>query len=178
MRNICDEVALHLQRMFHFLERILQPRQHGIERIRQLTHFVGRTRVHHAAGESFTKTWEFQNSGTCEWNKDYQLTFVSGSEMHGETAEIDQDVSSGSVADLSVSMIAPASEGTYTGYWRLADEDGNVFGQSVYVLVVVSDEAATLTPTTTPTATARSTSAPTATPTQTSAPISIATSYE
>jgi hypothetical protein len=112
-------------------------------------------------GELFTKSWKFKNTGTCAWNEDYQITFVSGTDMDGETTQIDQDVETGAAADISVSLAAPSSEGSYTGYWRLADEDGNLFGQSVYVMIVVSDDAST----STPTVTAEPTSTPTAVPT-------------
>jgi hypothetical protein len=137
-----------------------------------------------APAESFVKTWRFQNSGTCTWSEDYLLTFISGNDMNGDTTEIDAEIVSASTGDLSVSLVAPSSEGTYTGYWRLADEDGNVFGQSVYVMIVVSDDASTLTPTSTeetteststPTPTTAATetftptTAPTAVPTETSA---------
>ncbi|MGE5375455.1 MAG: hypothetical protein ACM3XO_10390 [Bacteroidota bacterium] len=57
-----------------------------------------------APGESFNKTWEFQNTGT----------------------------------------------------WRLTDEAGNILGQSVYVLIVVSEDAATLEPVSTSTPTSSS----------------------
>jgi hypothetical protein len=116
-----------------------------------------------APGESFTKTWEFQNSGTCAWTENYQITFVSGTGMEGEATVIDQDVEAGDAGDISVSLVAPSSTGSYTGYWRLADEDGNVFGQSVYVMIVVSDDSSTLTPTAT--STPEPTSTPTAVPT-------------
>ena len=125
-----------------------------------------------APGESFTKTWEFQNTGTCAWTEDYLITFVSGTDMDGETAEIDQDVEAGAAGDISVSLVAPSSEGSYTGYWRLADEDGNLFGQSVYVMIVVSKDAATLTPTATSTVAASTTE-----PTSTSAPTALGTTY-
>lgn len=68
-------------------------------------------------------------------------------------AEIDQDISAGTTAAISVSLIAPSDEGTYTGYWRMADDEGNEFGQSVYIMIVVSGDAATVTPTLTPTST-------------------------
>ena len=132
-----------------------------------------------APGESFVKTWEFQNTGTCDWNENYLITFVNGTDMDGETTELDQDVSTGATGDISVSLIAPESEGTYTGYWRLADEDGNVFGQSVYVMIVVSEDAATVTPTATESeeSTSTSTSTPqnTDTPTPTSTPTELST---
>ncbi len=141
-----------------------------------------------APGESFVKTWEFQNTGTCDWSEEYLLTFVSGNDMDGETAEIGEEVSAGVTGDLSVSLIAPSTEGTYTGYWRLADEDGNLFGQSIYVMIVVSNDAATTTPTPTstdetevtstsvPTSTSTPTIVPTAVPTETAVPTAIPTS--
>jgi len=136
-----------------------------------------------APGESFAKTWDFQNTGSCEWTENYLITFVSGTDMDGDDTEIGETVSTGSSGEISVSLVAPDSEGTYTGYWRLADEDGNAFGQSVYVQIVVSEGASTLTPTVTPTSTTEtdeSTSTPTATtePTFTSTSIPTATSTD
>jgi len=125
-----------------------------------------------APSESFTKTWEFQNTGTCDWDEDYLITFTSGTDMDGETTEIDQEVLTGSVGDISVSLIAPETEGTYIGYWSLTDSDGNAFGQAVYVMIVVSDDASTLTPTVTATEETAATSTPTSTLAATSAPTS------
>jgi len=114
-------------------------------------------------GETFTKTWQFQNSGSCAWDEDFLLTFLSGEDMDGTNTTIDTSVAVGGSGSLSVSLVAPATAGTYTGYWQLATADGTSFGQLVYVMIVVSDDA-----TTTPTATA--TSEYTATPTNTSTP--------
>ncbi|HMB21621.1 MAG: NBR1-Ig-like domain-containing protein [Chloroflexota bacterium] len=142
-----------------------------------------------APDESFVKTWKFQNTGTCAWEEDYLITFTSGNDMDGEDTEIDEEVASGSTAEISVSLVAPSSEGSYTGYWKLADADGNEFGQSVYVMIVVSDDASTLTPTATTedededtdatstptTAAATATTAPTSTFTATAVPTAIPT---
>lgn len=136
-----------------------------------------------APGEAFTKTWKFQNTGTCAWTDYFSITFTSGSDMDGETTKIDQYISPGSTANASVDLIAPDIEGTYTGYWQLADEDGIIFGEAVYVEIVVSSDSATLTPTSTtePTLThtieatspPTSTNTPTETPTNTPVPIEI-----
>lgn len=116
-----------------------------------------------AAGEEFTKTWEFQNNGTCDWDEDYLIVFVNGSQMSGETTEIDQEVVSGATGDVSVSLVAPSTAGTYTGYWRLATSDGTAFGQSVYVQIVVSSSATTTVTATSTTESSEATSTPTAT---------------
>jgi hypothetical protein len=126
-----------------------------------------------APGESFAKTWKFQNTGTCTWTEDYQITFVSGTEMDGDAADIDQEVAAGDPDDISVVLVAPNSEGTFTGYWRLADENGNLFGQSVYVMIVVSEDAATSTPASTVTTEATSTTKSSSTPT----PAAVPTTY-
>ena len=104
-----------------------------------------------APGQAFVKTWQFQNSGTCAWSSADQITFVRGNNMGGSTTAIGQTVASGSNANISVSLIAPASTGTYTGYWELADANGNYFGALVYVQIKVSNDAKTLTPTITST---------------------------
>jgi hypothetical protein len=116
-----------------------------------------------APGQAFVKTWKFQNSGTCAWASDYQIIFTSGKAMGGSTTAIGKAVSSGSNVNVSVSMLAPTSTGTYTGNWRLADASGTFFGAYVYVQIKVSNDAATITVTPTLTATG-DTSTPTDTP--------------
>jgi hypothetical protein len=130
-----------------------------------------------APGESFTKTWKFYNSGTCAWSADYTITFASGNDMSGETTTLVESVSSGDTVNISVAMAAPDTEGTYTGYWQLTNAAGTLFGQSVYVQIVVSENAATSTPTETATSTSEDTSTPepTSTPTPTTIPTAVPT---
>jgi hypothetical protein len=118
-----------------------------------------------APSEEFVKTWKFQNTGSCDWTEDFWITYSSGDDMDGDDTGIDEEVTAGNTASISVSLVAPDDESTYTGYWQLATEDGTVFGERVYVLIVVSDDAATSTPTTTVTPTATSNATATATST-------------
>lgn len=121
-----------------------------------------------APGESFTKTWRFQNIGTCAWSTSYSIVYISGDAMSGSTTALSAATSSGSTLDVSIEMVAPTTTGTYTGYWKLQNASGATFGEAVYVQIVVSNSASTLTPT--PTATEEST--PTSTPTSTAEPTS------
>ena len=126
-----------------------------------------------APDESFTKTWEFQNSGTCTWSTSYSMEYVSGNAMSGSSTALAASVSPGGTADISVAMVAPSTNGTYTGYWKLHNASGTSFGEAVYIQMVVSDSASTVTPT--PTATSTDyTSTPTKT--STSTPASVYTS--
>jgi hypothetical protein len=83
--------------------------------------------------------------------------------MDGSTTTIDTSVAPGEQVKVSVDLTAPDDEGTYTGYWILANEAESTFGVHVYVQIVVSDDASTLTPTVT-------TEANTSTPTSTAIP--------
>jgi len=117
-----------------------------------------------APGASFVKTWALQNTGTCTWDTSFQLIFVSGSKMGGTSTKLASSVAPSQQVQVSVSLTAPTTAGTFTGYWRLADDQGNVFGESVTVVIKVSS-----TITSTPTGTlATSTSTPVATKTPTS----------
>jgi hypothetical protein len=113
-----------------------------------------------APGETFTKTWELLNTGSCPWSTGYSVVFISGADMQSSSADLDAVVAAGACGDASVELTAPEDEGRYTGYWRLADASGALFGEQFYVQIVVSDDAATVTPTPT---TATETPSPTAT---------------
>lgn len=91
-------------------------------------------------GETFKKIWRIKNTGTCPWKEDFAMTFFSGTSMDGITSPINQYVAPGKTAKISVPMTAPATEGTFTGYWILSTSDGARFGQVVYVRVIVSKE--------------------------------------
>lgn len=130
-------------------------------------------------GETFVKTWKLQNTGSCTWTNGFPIVFVSGYDMDGSDTEIDQTVYANKKAEISISLTAPDDEGTYTGYWQMSDEYGDLFGELVSVEIVVveptvtSTPTATLTYTMTPTATLTLTA--TSTPTMTSVSTSTST---
>ncbi len=116
-------------------------------------------------GQSFVKTWKVENTGGCNWTSDYSLVYTGGGQLDGSDTAIGKTVQVGRKIDVSVSLTAPDADGTYYGYWSLADSDGNTFGTSLYVEIVVAEPTATPTFTATPTATIAPTTAATATAT-------------
>lgn len=77
----------------------------------------------------FTKTWRLKNIGTCTWTPDYDLVFVSGSQMGGPDAvALNANVRPGESIDVSVNLISPDRENNYTGNWALRDASGVIFG--------------------------------------------------
>jgi hypothetical protein len=82
-----------------------------------------------APGEVFTKTWRLQNRGTCTWTPDYMLVYTSGDLMGSTTAvRLPGNVAPGQTVDVSVTLTAPASLGSHTGYWMLRNPSGALFG--------------------------------------------------
>jgi len=74
-------------------------------------------------GETFTKTWRLRNAGTCTWSG-YSLVFDSGDAMNGSSPIAIGTVNPGQEVDLSVTLTAPASNGSYRGYWRIRNTSG------------------------------------------------------
>lgn len=117
-------------------------------------------------GETFTKTWRLKNNGVCTWTSGYQLIFDSGDSMSGPaTQPLAGSVAPGQTVDISVTLKAPATPGTYRGYWKLRNAAGvllpvsNGFqGTSFFVEIKVVPPSAT--PTITPSVTPSPTSGP------------------
>ncbi len=114
-------------------------------------------------GARIDKIWRVRNSGSCPWGSGYTWVFVSGEQMGAAPTQAVPATAAGATVDIGVTMYAPSAPGTYTGYWRMKSPDGQVFGQTCSVKIVVPAPA-TATPT--PTATPTKTPVPTATPTQ------------
>lgn len=81
-----------------------------------------------AAGSNFTKAWTLENNGTCTWNKDYKLVFVSGDAMNGASVNLSKNVRPGESITLEAILLAPQVGGTYRGDWMLESDTGKQFG--------------------------------------------------
>ncbi|MGZ9225011.1 MAG: NBR1-Ig-like domain-containing protein [Anaerolineales bacterium] len=87
--------------------------------------------------ETFTKSWKVENNGTCDWVYLYHFVFVSGESMGGGPERLGKVIPPGKWTQISLGLEAPKLEGTYTGTWRFADQDGNPFGSTLTVSIVV-----------------------------------------
>lgn len=81
-------------------------------------------------GTVFTKTWQLQNTGSCAWSSAYSIVFTGGDSMGAPASAA---VSSGSVApgdkvNVSLTLKAPDSSGTYRGEFKLRNASNIVFG--------------------------------------------------
>ena len=105
---------------------------------------------------TFNKTWRLKNVGTCTWTN-YSLIFDSGEKMGGpDSAVIPTSVAPGQTVDITISLTAPATAGTFRGYWKLKNGSGVPFGigsagtKSFWVEIKVAGTAVTPVVTVTP----------------------------
>ena len=96
-------------------------------------------------GQSFNKIWRMRNSGTSTWGSGYQLVFVGGDQMGAPSAVSVPTTAPGSTADISVSMTAPTTQGTYQGNWRMRNAQGVFFGDTIWVRVSVESPGSHIT---------------------------------
>ena len=81
-----------------------------------------------APGTSFVKTWRLRNSGSCTWTPDYSLVFRGGNAMGASgVMYLNSTVYPGQTVDVSVTLTAPAEQGTYEGLWSLRAPNGTLF---------------------------------------------------
>jgi hypothetical protein len=79
--------------------------------------------------EDFTKTWRLKNVGSCTWQSNTQLVFVSGNAMNSlASSNIGQTVYPGNSVDVSIELTAPSSDGSFEGNYQLRSPDGVRFG--------------------------------------------------
>ncbi|MCC6500629.1 MAG: hypothetical protein IT313_10220 [Anaerolineales bacterium] len=126
--------------------------------------------------EAFTKTWKVENNGTCNWMLQYRLVFVGGNQMGSDPAGLGKIIPPQKWTQLSLQFVAPKQPGAYTSSWRLATQNGDAFGSTLTVSIVVANPTNTPQPPTntavppTATETPSPTATPTGTPTVTNTP--------
>jgi len=90
-----------------------------------------------APGEAFLKQWSLRNTGSCTWQPDMRLVFVSGDQMSGpDSVRLDDYVEPDDYGAFSVDLVAPADVGRHTGYWMLQTAEGIRFAK-IYVKIDV-----------------------------------------
>ncbi len=90
-----------------------------------------------AAGEPIDKRWSVQNDGTCDWGPGYRLVHVAGEGLIGPEEVALFPARAGASAVWQVMLQAPSAPGEYMSQWQARAPDGALFGDLVYVVVVV-----------------------------------------
>ncbi len=80
-------------------------------------------------GTTFTKTWRLTNAGTTTWGPGYAVVFFSGDAMSSPASvPITTNVPPNGTVDISVALTAPSTAKSYTGYYKIRNAGGALFG--------------------------------------------------
>lgn len=120
-----------------------------------------------APGDSFTLVWTMKNVGTSTWNTSYLLRHYAGDALGSPSSiKFPKEVKPNETVELSLSMRAPSTGGSYQSTWVMTNASGVNFS-NMYIIIEVTGAAVTATATspaptaTSPAPTATSTVAPT-----------------
>ena len=95
--------------------------------------------------EVFTKTWYVQNNGGCAWAPGFTFSNFGGDPMRGQTIVFNEPVPAGAKREISIELVIPSGQsGLIQSSWRMTDENGNFFGDTLSVNI----EVGTVTPAT------------------------------
>lgn len=87
---------------------------------------------------SIDKQWLVQNSGTCNWDASYRLKWVAGSPLGAADEQLLYPARAGAQATLRILFTAPAEAGSYESAWQAVDPRGNIFGELIFIKIVVA----------------------------------------
>lgn len=90
-------------------------------------------------GASFTKTWRIRNGGQSTWGTGFVMVYDSGEPMNGPASVALPALRPNQEGDVSVTLIAPSTPGTYRSYWKPRDAQGNPFEFAMYVEITVEE---------------------------------------
>lgn len=94
------------------------------------------------AGQVFTKTWLVQNIGGCAWRAGFTFQHVGGERMQGNTVTLTEAIQTGAKREISVELVVPSGiSGLIQSSWRMADENGVFFGDTLIVNIIVGSTA-------------------------------------
>ncbi|MDX1665426.1 MAG: NBR1-Ig-like domain-containing protein, partial [Candidatus Promineifilaceae bacterium] len=95
------------------------------------------------AGEAFLKQWRVRNNGARKWGDSFRLVFIEGDLQMaaGVASHTVPGAAPGESIVLSVEMVAPTppagrNTATFKSLWRLQDDRGNFFGDTLWARIV------------------------------------------
>lgn len=104
-----------------------------------------------SAGEAFVKTWKVRNTGTCTWNESYSLIFSNGDQMSSPLSIPLSETAPEETLQISVDLIAPMTNGAFTGIYQLKNANGEVFNigalDHIWLKIIVENGTVILPPT-------------------------------
>jgi len=99
------------------------------------------------AGEDFSLTWTFKNTGSTAWSPDVHLKRVHGDdEIKSATNIIGKSIQPDEEAELTIDFKAPFRAGVYNSFFRLVHNNNVEFGDKVWIDLKVNEAPVTAPP--------------------------------
>ncbi|KAJ3973935.1 hypothetical protein EV361DRAFT_795290 [Lentinula raphanica] len=91
-----------------------------------------------APGAEFSKAWVMRNSGSKSWPEGTQLVFVAGESLGKDNTSMQPQAVGIVQPDEQIDvwtgeLKAPGTPGRYVSYYRLRDDEGNLFGHNLWL---------------------------------------------
>ncbi|KAH6917019.1 hypothetical protein BKA70DRAFT_1251147 [Coprinopsis sp. MPI-PUGE-AT-0042] len=94
-------------------------------------------------GAEFVKYWRMINDSSRDWPEATTCVYVGGTNLlidpTSDSVKVGR-VKAGEEVEVSTGELkAPEEPGRYVSYWRMRDEAGNLFGNSIWVEIIVAE---------------------------------------
>jgi len=89
------------------------------------------------SGNRLDKRWLVENSGTCNWDREYKLKLIAGPDMGVGTDQSLYPARSGAQVTIQIIYKAPDEPGIYRSAWQAHGPDDQPFGDPIFIEVVV-----------------------------------------
>ncbi len=93
--------------------------------------------------ETFTKTWEVKNVGTCSWTTDYKAVYSHGASLGAPLSIPLSETGPGSTLNISADMAAPPTDGKFQTFYQLVNSSGQAMpidaGDTLWTLITVGN---------------------------------------
>lgn len=90
-----------------------------------------------APGTDLDKRWQVENSGTCNWDRDYRVKLLSGPDMGARPEQALYPALSGTEAVIRMKLTAPEEAGAYQSAWQAHDPNDEPFGNPFFIEIIV-----------------------------------------
>jgi len=88
-------------------------------------------------GKLLDKRWLVENNGSCNWDDQYSLTLLVGPNLGAPVEQALFPARSGTQATVRILFTAPEEPGMYRSAWQAQDSQSNLFGDPIYVDIIV-----------------------------------------
>jgi hypothetical protein len=90
-------------------------------------------------GANLDKRWEVENQGTCNWDENYRLKLIAGSELSAPAEQALYPARSGAHTIIRIQFKAPQEAGNYHSAWQAYSPSGEPFGDPIFIEFVVTE---------------------------------------